>query len=123
MRKKLLTGMLLALLCPLFYLQAFRGAPENIRPKTHTVQIVRMQFQPAALSVNKGDTVVFLNKDLVNHNATESSAGKWQSPTLRPGDSWRMVVTGTADYYCTFHPGMKGKLEVARTSANAGKKK
>ncbi|KAA9332738.1 plastocyanin/azurin family copper-binding protein [Adhaeribacter soli] len=123
MGRKLLTGMLLAVLCPFFYLQAFRGVSENARPKTHMVQIVRMQFIPAVLSVNKGDSVVFLNKDLVNHNATERTAGKWQSPTLRPGDSWRMVVTSSADYYCTFHPGMKGKLEVARATAKTRKKK
>ena len=123
MGKKLLTGMLLAILCPFFYLQAFRETPENVRTKTHMVQIVRMQFVPAVLSVHKGDSVVFLNKDLVNHNATESTAGKWQSPTLRPGDSWRMVVTGSADYYCTFHPGMKGKLEVTRTTAKSIKAK
>ncbi|MBD0332944.1 MAG: cupredoxin domain-containing protein [Chitinophagaceae bacterium] len=87
-------------------------APFIKEPKTHTVEIKEMKFQPATLLLQKNDTVVFVNHDLVAHNATEASKKAWGSPTLASGDSWKVVVTQSAGYYCTIHPVMKGKLVV-----------
>ncbi|HUQ96944.1 MAG TPA: plastocyanin/azurin family copper-binding protein [Chitinophagaceae bacterium] len=81
-------------------------------PQTHTVEIKGMQFQPASLIVQKNDTVVFVNHDLVAHNATEAATRAWQSPALAGGASWKVVVTQSAAYYCTLHPVMKGTLVV-----------
>lgn len=71
-----------------------------------------MKFNPAVLTVQKGDTVLFINHDFVIHNITEKSAAKWSSPQLANGKSWRMVVTQTADYYCTIHQVMNGRIQV-----------
>ena len=96
----------LLLLCTTFSL-----AP-RVTPRVHRVEISQMQFKPATLMVSKGDTVEFINKDLVTHDATESSGKPWKSPALASGDSWRKAVTKSADYYCSFHPVMKGKIVV-----------
>lgn len=89
---------------------ALSSCSETIRHRAYTVEIKQMQFQPATLTVEKGDTVVFVNHDLVVHDVTEASTGAWTSSPLPVDSSWRFVVTGTADYYCSIHKVMKGKL-------------
>ena len=96
----------------LFLLYGCSPAPSIKEPRTHTVEIKEMKFQPAALPLQKNDTVVFVNHDLVAHNATEMSIKAWKSPTLVSGDSWKLVVTQSAEYYCTIHPVMEGRLIV-----------
>lgn len=88
------------------------SAPEPIVPKAHTVEIASMEFQPAELTVNKGDTVIFLNKDMVAHDITEDQTKAWSSSTLPPGQSYRLVITQSARYYCSIHPVMKGKIVI-----------
>jgi plastocyanin len=78
-------------------------------PATHIVEIARMQFIPAELTVNKGDTVVFVNHDMLTHDITEERK-LWTSSKLPPDSSWTMVTTQTANYYCSLHPVMKGQI-------------
>jgi len=70
-----------------------------------------MKFQPAVLTVNNGDTVVFVNKDLLTHNVTEENKG-WSSTPLSANQSYKKVIKESSGYYCSFHPVMKGKLIV-----------
>ena len=78
----------------------------------YNVEIKQMQFQPASLTVQKGDTVVWINNDIVAHDVTEEKGRLWTSGPLAPGASWSLVVTESADYYCSIHVVMKGKLVV-----------
>jgi plastocyanin len=78
----------------------------------HIVEMKQMQFQPAELSVKNGDTVVFVNDDLVVHNITEASKAAWSSSSLPAGKSWSIAVNKNYDYICTIHPRMKGKIVV-----------
>jgi plastocyanin len=98
------------LLCSFFLLNGCLTAETT--PKLHTVEIKQMQFQPSELTVQKGDTVVFINKDLVVHDVAEEADKAWSSSSLPPGQSYSLVVNKSADYYCTIHPVMKGKLLV-----------
>lgn len=79
-------------------------------PKTHQVEIKSMQFQPSQLTVQKGDTVIFTNKDIVVHDVTEVKNKSWASLPLSTDQSYTTVVNESADYYCSIHPVMKGKL-------------
>lgn len=81
-------------------------------PQVHTVLIEGMRFQPEGLSISAGDTVVWINRDMVPHTAT--SAGHFDSSEIPPGKSWTYSVrdTGELDYICTYHPLMKGVLRV-----------
>ena len=99
-------------LCLLFLFYSCTTASKKPIPKVYTVEIKQMQFQPAALAVQKGDTVVFVNRDLVAHNVTEVSNKEWSSGDLLTDKSWKMKVAKSADYYCTIHLVMKGKLVV-----------
>ena len=96
----------------LFLLLGCSPEPSKNELQTHKVEIKQMQFQPATLILQKNDTVLFINHDLVAHNVTETSKKAWASSTLASGSSWKVVVNQSADYYCTIHPVMKGKLVV-----------
>ena len=87
-------------------------AKEKRQAASHNVTIQAVKFQPQVLTVQKGDTVVWTNQDIVAHNVTQQPGAAWASSTLQPGQSWRHVVDETADYICTLHPVMKGNIEV-----------
>ncbi|MFD2245321.1 plastocyanin/azurin family copper-binding protein [Pontibacter ruber] len=84
----------------------------RVQPRVHVIEIRQMKFNPATLTVGKGDTLVFINKDLVTHNATEITGKSWKSPDLASGDSCRMAISRSAKYYCSLHPVMKGEIIV-----------
>ena len=89
------------------------GASGRAVPKTHTVTIEGMRFQPQTLTVSSGDTIVWVNKDLVPHTAT-SKAGGFDSQTIQADESWKYTAgtKGEFAYICAFHPAMKATLRV-----------
>ena len=99
-------------LCSVFLLNSCDTETEKIIPKVHTVEIKQMKFQPAELIVQKGDTVVWINNDIVAHDVTEEPSKAWTSSLMPVGKSWSLVVTQSADYFCSIHVVMKGKLIV-----------
>lgn len=76
----------------------------------HTVVIRHMKFEPAVLKLHKGDTVCWVNKDITDHDVTGIIEKKWSSPKISMNKSWNMVVYQSADYFCSLHVVMKGKL-------------
>jgi plastocyanin len=88
-------------------------AVDQRKPKTHTVTIEGMRVQPETLTVERGDTIVWVNKDLVPHTAT-SKAGNFDSKLIEADKSWKYTVRKKGDfaYICTFHPTMKAMLQV-----------
>jgi plastocyanin len=83
------------------------------KPTTHTVTIDATRFEPAVLAVTAGDTVVWINKDIIPHTAT-SQTGLFDSGSLVQGQSFRYTPqqVGEFAYLCTFHPAMKATLRV-----------
>ena len=81
-------------------------------PQIHTVEISQMVFSPAEIIVKKGDKVTFINHDLVAHDITEESSKAWTSSPLQPQQSWTLEVNASANYYCSLHQVMKGKIIV-----------
>ena len=83
-----------------------------LKNKTHvdTVFIKDMKFQPEEINVHKGDTLVWINQDLVAHCVTEVKGKAWTSGAIHSGASWKKVVTKSSDYYCAIHPEMKGRI-------------
>ncbi len=83
-------------------------------PKTHTVEIRGMEFHPAVLTVAVGDTIVWINRDIVPHTATAKGQTRWDTGQLVQGQVWRYVArrAGAARYVCTFHPTMHGKVVI-----------
>jgi plastocyanin len=88
-------------------------AAADSAPRVHTVLIEGMRFQPEGLTVAAGDTVVWINRDMVPHTAT-SASGRFDSHEIASGKTWTYTVhaTGEFDYICTYHPLMKAILRV-----------
>ena len=86
---------------------------EPPKPRTHTVTIEGMRFEPATVTVARGDTIVWVNKDVVAHTATSATAG-FDSKIIPPDKSWRHKAAkkGRFDYVCTYHPTMVGVVQV-----------
>ena len=78
----------------------------------HTVEIKGMKFIPNHIEVDRGDTIVFVNKDFVPHDVTEEATRKWSSSILQSGDSWVLIADESLDYFCSLHIVMKGRIRV-----------
>ena len=80
---------------------------------THTVIIEGMKFVPDTLTVARGDTVIWVNKDFFPHTVT-ATGGRFDSHEIQTAKSWKYVPKkiGQFDYLCTLHPTMKGMLVV-----------
>ena len=77
------------------------------------VTIDKLVFAPAEVNAKVGDTVEWVNKDALAHTATASN-GDWNVVT-GPKQSGRVVLkkAGAVDYFCKYHPNMKGRVVVA----------
>ncbi len=86
---------------------------QQARGATHTVIIENMQFSPAQLHVHRGERIVWVNKDLFPHTVTAASQA-FDSGSIAANASWTYVASraGEYPYGCTFHPSMKGMIEV-----------
>jgi len=78
----------------------------------HTVVIEGVKFEPEALTVNRGDTIVWVNKDPFPHTVTAKRA--FDSHDIAAGKSWKYTASkaGEYAYVCTLHPNMKATLTV-----------
>lgn len=88
------------------------GYNQPEKPKTHTVEIYQMKFNPDTLTVHKDDTVVWINKDYVPHDVSDDDKDSWTSGPLDKGEKWSKVITKDEDYYCSIHVVMKGSIKV-----------
>jgi len=79
---------------------------------THTVVMDGVKYEPATLTVKRGDRITWVNKDPFPHTATAD--GAFDSGSIAAGQSWSHVMRkrGEFAYVCTLHPGMKGTLVV-----------
>jgi plastocyanin len=87
--------------------------PSDAAPGTYFVVIEQMRFNPPTLTVQRGDRVVWINKDLFPHTASATSKA-FDSLSIAPNASWSYVVRqpGSYPYPCNFHPAMHGTLTV-----------
>jgi plastocyanin len=80
-----------------------------------TIQITmeNLVISPAQASAKVGDTIEWINKDVVAHTATARN-GDWDVmlPAKKSG-TLVLKKAGAIDYYCRFHPNMKAALTVA----------
>jgi plastocyanin len=80
-----------------------------------TIQITmeNLVISPPEATAKVGDTVEWINKDILAHSATARN-GDWDV-TMPPKKTVTSVLkkAGTIDYYCRFHPNMKATLTVA----------
>jgi plastocyanin len=78
-----------------------------------TIEIVDFSFVQSNISVPRRARVTWLNTGSQPHDATENNRA-WHTNLLEADDSETLTFDqpGSYDYYCTIHPGMRGKLVV-----------
>ena len=103
----------LALVISLAGFLLLHGCGEEPTPRTHRIEIKGMAYALPELTVVPGDTVVWVNRDIVPHTVT-ADARQFDSGSMGPSAEWSLVVRerGRISYTCTFHPTMKGLLVV-----------
>jgi plastocyanin len=77
------------------------------------VAIRQMQFSPARVTVKKGATVTWTQRDSMPHTVTASN-GSFGSQTLNGGVSYSRTFDEPGEYscYCSLHPSMQGEIVV-----------
>jgi amicyanin len=82
--------------------------------KTISIDISGFAFKPSNVNINKGDTVVWTNKDSAPHTVTSVSGDELDSQIMGGGQTYNHTfqTAGTYPYYCTLHPSMKAKIKV-----------
>ena len=79
--------------------------------ETITVTIAKMAFSPTEIGAKVGDTVEWVNKDAFVHTATVQGSWEVMLPLKKSG-SITFNKAETIDYFCRFHPNMKGRITV-----------
>jgi plastocyanin len=84
-----------------------------IAGETIHVTIQNLKFAPVNISAHVGDTIEWTNKDIVEHSAT--ALNKEFDVVIPANGVGRVTLArpGKIDYFCRFHPFMKGEIMVA----------
>ena len=99
-------AMLLIGAAALFGLHALAATPG-------AVTIDGFAFGPATLTVARGTTVTWTNKDDEPHTVVTEDK-RLKSPALDTGDTYQFTFdeAGTYKYFCSIHPRMQGTVVV-----------
>src|SRR4051812_37433526 len=83
--------------------------------EAETIQIViqNLVFAPAEVSAKVGDTVEWVNKDVFAHTATARNGDFDVNQPPKKTVTSVLSKAGTVEFYCRFHPNMKGVLRIA----------
>lgn len=87
------------------------AGPARAHNGTVHVTIDRLVFTPAEVTAMVGNTIEWINNDKIAHTATVK--GGWEV-MIPPGATVTKVMesAGPIEYYCRFHPNMKGRIVV-----------
>ena len=99
---------------PLLIATALMLATVAVPAHAATIQIVmeNLVVLPAEASAKVGDTVEWINKDVLVHTATARNGDF--DVTMPPKKTVTSVLKkpGTVEYYCRYHPNMKAVLRI-----------
>ena len=87
-------------------------SPAAAAPHSYTIVIEKLKFRPLPAQLHKGDTIVWVNHDILRHSATASDHSF--DVDLPAGATGKTVLNkaGTIPFACRYHPGMRGALQV-----------
>jgi len=79
------------------------------------VRISDNAYDPTAVTIAVGDSVIWRNSGQVAHTVT-SEVRIFDSGSIAAGNSYELIfrTPGTYYYYCTIHPQMRGRVVVGR---------
>jgi plastocyanin len=93
-------------------MMGFGAAPTA--PAETPVRMAGSRFEPTTLRIAVGETVRWFNDDALPHTVSATD-GSWDSGNLPPGQALerRFDAAGSFPYFCRYHPGMVGTIEVS----------
>jgi plastocyanin len=85
-----------------------------VHAATITITIDKLVYSPAEVTAKVGDTIEWVNKDVLAHTATAKTGDNW-NVVIAPKKTGTLVLkkAGAVDYFCTYHPNMKAWIIVA----------
>jgi plastocyanin len=90
------------------------ASPKDPESPNITVRIRDLQYQPANVNLKIGQSVTWINADDRDHTVTAVD-NSFDSGNLKPGASYtfRFNKAGSFQYVCTYHPRMRGSVQVS----------
>jgi plastocyanin len=94
------------------------SAPEEQAPTAKggagDVTMKDIKFNPAKVTIKKGQTVVWTNDDSVGHDVTSDTFKSGSPGGIENGQTFqhKFAKAGTFKYRCSVHPGMEGTVVV-----------
>jgi plastocyanin len=81
-------------------------------------------YEPAQITINPGDAIIWKNEDIALHTATSGSDapdGKFDTGLISSNDSSQPITMpsepGQYQYFCTLHPWMRGVVKVQSSTS------
>lgn len=111
MKLRLALGVLLAAALVVAVGSTLTAGPQ-VESTRHEVTMRGNSFRPRSLTIQLGDTVAWVNRDIVRHNAVRTES--FDTGELKRGEeyNWVPADTGTYRYECTIHQRMRGVVRV-----------
>jgi plastocyanin len=83
------------------------------KAETFVIEVNKLAFGPAPSGLHVDDVVEWRNLDIFRHSATAADGSF--DVDLPAGGSGQTILNkaGVIEFRCRFHPGMKGRLDVA----------
>jgi plastocyanin len=83
---------------------------------TRTVSIQNFSFKPAHITIKRGTTVRWINKDSTAHTVTANKKRSFYSGRLGKGQRYTHTFkrAGKQRYHCKIHPDMRANVVVKR---------
>ena len=91
------------------------SAMNAVSAHAEVIQIVidKMVFSPVETTAAVGDTIEWVNNDILAHTATARN-GDWDvAIAARKTGSYVLKKAGSIEYYCRYHPNMTGRIAIA----------
>lgn len=119
MNKNIIIGVVIIILVIggiYLFMQSQKGTTSSIAPTSVTTSNIIIQnfsFSQPSITIKKGETVVWTNKDSTGHTITGNN-NDLSSPTLSTDQTYSFTFNnvGTFSYHCSIHPSMTGTVIV-----------
>lgn len=79
---------------------------------TIQITIENLVFAPLEVSARVGDTIEWINKDVLAHTATARNGDFDVITPPKKTVTSVLKKAGTVEYYCRYHPNMKAVLKI-----------
>jgi amicyanin len=86
----------------------------TIISQEYRIDIKNFAYSLESLTIKKGDSVIWTNRDSIEHTVTSDSGTELNSALLSQEQEYSHTFTnsGTYNYHCTPHPYMKASIIV-----------